>query len=166
MSEAWRHKPRKPRPDLAERNRLRATHGLSGSPTQKSWGAMKRRCLNANDKDYPRYGGRGITVCDRWRDSFEAFVADMGVKPEGTSLDRIDNNGNYEPGNCRWAALDVQNNNRRSNRPITFKGRTQTLTQWAGEAGLSSEALAHRLKSGWPMGDALSIPIDHSNRRP
>lgn len=161
----WRSLPRKPRPDLAERNRQRATHGLSGSPTRKSWEAMKRRCLVERDKDYPRYGGRGITVCDRWRDSFVAFVEDMGVKPEGTSLDRIDNDGNYDPDNCRWAPVDVQNNNRRSNRPLTHQGRTQTLAQWARETGMSRATLANRIRNGWPLGDALSTPVDYSNRR-
>lgn len=151
----WRSLPRKPRPDLAERNRQSAKHGLSGSGTRKSWEAMVRRCTNSDDKDFPRYGGRGISVCERWL-SFEAFVADMGVRPDGLTIGRIDNDGNYEPGNCRWETFDEQNNNRRSNRSVTFDGRTQTIAQWAREAGISRALLRYRLNAGWSLQDALN----------
>lgn len=89
------------------------THGKSRSPEHQSWTAMKTRCFNPNAFGYGIYGGRGITVCDRWRDSFEAFLADMGARPEGTSLDRIDTDGDYEPGNCQWATPKEQAGNRR-----------------------------------------------------
>lgn len=93
------------------------SHASGGkvSPTYRVWCAIKDRCLNPNSKtSYPKYGGRGITICDRWRDSFEAFLEDMGERPEGTSIDRIDNNKGYEPGNCRWADKWTQSRNRRN----------------------------------------------------
>jgi hypothetical protein len=157
-------KRRRKRPDLAERNRLRATHGLSGSTTRKSWEAMIRRCANTLDKDYPRYGGRGIQVCERWQD-FHNFVADMGIKPAGTSLDRIDVNGNYEPSNCRWETAKGQANNRRSNVLIAFNGRSQTTAEWARELGICPKTLRYRIRAGWSLDDALSGLVDRAIRR-
>lgn len=86
-------------------------HGYFGTPTYRAWNDMKKRCLNPTNKVYPRYGGRGITICERWL-TFVNFLADMGERPDGLSLDRIDNNGNYEPGNCRWATWSQQMLNR------------------------------------------------------
>lgn len=110
-------------------------HGMSQTPTYGSWAAMLDRCFQATDPDWNLYGGRGIKVDQRWL-KFENFLADMGKRPEGTSIDRIDPNGDYCKENCRWATAKEQANNRRNNRFLTFKGATKTLAEWALELGL------------------------------
>jgi len=123
------------------------------------WSAMKTRCFNPNPVGYKNYGGRGIKVCKRWMNSFPTFLKDMGFSPEGTSLDRINNDGNYEPGNCRWATSKQQANNSRAIRTITFNGETKTLTEWANKIGMSKHALWGRIeKSKWPIDVCLTVP--------
>ena len=122
------------------------------------WKSMRARCYTKSSHMYARYGGRGITVCDRWLNSFEAFSADMGEHPPGTSIDRIDNNGNYEPGNCHWVTRDVQNRNKRSNRHLTWKGVTQCVVDWAKETGLPRQTIEKRLDSGWSVERTLTTP--------
>lgn len=112
-----------------------------------SWQAMIRHCESKTQHQYPNYGGRGIKVCTRWRDSFEAFIQDMGPRPSKQhSIERIDNNGDYTPENCRWATPKEQLNNTRVNRRLTCNGRTETLTEWAKILGITPTTLAGRLK--------------------
>lgn len=113
----------------------------SGTRTYYAWRSMRTRCA---DKDNPNYGGRGITVCSEWGD-YDLFFRDMGECPIGYSLDRVDNNKGYTPDNCRWATVRQQLNNQRRNRRISFNGKTQTLSYWAEELGVSLDTLHHRL---------------------
>ena len=142
--------------------KARRTHGMSGTPIHKEWEAMKRRCYNPNTEKYYRYGGRGIVVCDRWRDSFEAFYEDVSkllhFGEQGYTLNRINNDGNYEPNNVEWATQKEQANNRQSNHLLTFNGKTQTIVQWADETGIKSATIARRLKKGWSVEKALTTP--------
>lgn len=138
---------------------LRRTHGASGTPEYSSYKSMLRRCYNQNYRCYELYGGRGITVCDRWRKSFGNFLDDMGPRPEGTSLDRIDNQRGYEPGNCRWASQRQQLNNTRVNVVIEHDGRRMTLAEWARETGIHPRTLGSRLfRNKWDIQAALTRP--------
>jgi hypothetical protein len=130
----------------------------SKHPLYYVWTKMKARCKNPTDHKWEHYGARGIKVCDRWISSFEAFVEDMGERPEGTTLDRIEVNGDYEPGNCRWASYEEQANNKRNTVNLTYQGRTQSLTQWAREIGISKASLQNRFERGWSVEKALSTP--------
>ena len=124
------------------------------------WHGMVRRCHDPRRKDYPKYGGRGIKVCDEWRESYDAFEAwafSHGYK-EGLTLDRICNHRGYEPGNCRWISSRQQNYNRKTNRYITIGGRTRTLEQWAAERGLGPDVILHRIERGWSEEEAILIP--------
>lgn len=127
-----------------QREKARArflTHGQTGTQLHSVWVQMKQRCLNPNDDKYAAYGGRGITVCDAWRDSFEAFCRDMGERPPGHSLDRINNDGNYEPGNVRWAPSSVQSRNRRDTIWVEHDGRRMVASDFAAIMGVSSKRL-------------------------
>lgn len=131
--------------------------------TYACWKDLKQRCFNPKHKKFVNWGGRGITVCDRWKDSFENFFADMGVKPSGPgriSIDRIDNDGNYEPGNCRWATQKQQVNNQRQRwRLITLDGISLTLPEWARRKGITRERLRDRLALGWSTERAITAPL-------
>ena len=118
--------------------------------TYYAWRNMRSRCLYPSNASYSDYGGRGIHVCDRWADDFDAFVEDMGDPEEHQTLERIDHNGPYSPENCRWASWVDQANNRRNNRLITHDGKTQTMSQWARELGLGSDTLWRRLQNNSP----------------
>lgn len=142
----------------AERNRSSSlAHGMHASGTYRSWDAMKTRCTNPNVKSYQDYGAKGITVCERWVHSFENFLADMGERPHGTTLDRIENSMGYEPGNCRWATKEIQQRNTTKNRFIEFNGERRTQAEWASLKGISQRTLSRRLNSGWSVLEALSL---------
>lgn len=116
-------------------------------PEHRSWNSMKSRCLNRNNGHYTNYGGRGITVCDRWRDSFEAFLHDMGVRPTAQhTLERINNAGNYEPGNCRWATRAEQQANTRATRLATISGNTRPVRTWALALGVAPSTVYYRIR--------------------
>jgi hypothetical protein len=124
---------------------------------------MHGRCNSPGNTGFARYGGAGIKICARWR-KFENFYADMGERPEGKTLDRIDGSKGYEPGNCRWATRAEQANNTRTNRRLSFQGRTQTLTQWAVELGVRAPSLQARLHRGWSAERALTTPMGPARR--
>lgn len=134
-------------------------HGQTGTPIHRIWIQMHDRCRRPAHHAYANYGGRGISVCERWN-VFENFVADMGARPSAKhSLDRIDGNLGYSPENCRWATSRKQNRNRRSNRLLTFNGKTQCLAEWSEETGLGLNVIKQRLDTlGWSIEEALSIP--------
>lgn len=148
---------RGPRPDLAEMNRKRAKHGLADSKVYNLWRGMMRRCYDEKNKDYPRYGGREIGVCDRWH-SVENFVADMGAPAAGMSLERINNNRGYSPDNCRWASPSEQSRNRRSNVLLTHDGLTLTVAEWSTKVGIERKTLEYRIRAGWEAARALTTP--------
>lgn len=137
----------------------RFVHGMFGTPEYNTWQGLRTRCNNPKDKSYHNYGGRGIKVCDEWN-SFTQFLKDMGKKPSSKhTIDRIDNMGDYCAANCRWATCKEQNNNRRSNLLIEYKGETKTLKQWAEFTGLNHSTIASRLQEhGWSVEDALTVP--------
>lgn len=139
--------------------------GRKPSPEYVAWAGIRRRCLNAKDPAYPQYGGRGIKICERWG-KFENFFADMGPRPSPKhSVDRYpNNNGDYEPSNCRWATPTEQARNRRTSRRVTFQGQELTLVAWAEKMTLPYGTLLRRLTRGWPFDVALTTPVDTTRR--
>ena len=130
---------------------------MTDTPTYRIWQCMKSRCYNTNLSQYRHYGGRGIAVCGRWKDSFENFYNDMGERPSPEySLDRVDNEDNYSPINCRWATRDEQANNRSNNALITHAGITLNVMQWAKKTGIQAATIYARVKSKWPADKILS----------
>ena len=142
---------------------LNRKHSKAGTPIYNTWQNIKSRCSNKNRSDFERYGGRGIYVCDRWQNSFINFYNDMGNKPEGLTIERVDNNGPYSPDNCIWANRTAQNNNKRNNHIITIGGETKNLNQWIMFYGIATPTFKNRVKRGWSVIDAVSKPINHKH---
>lgn len=134
------------------------THGLTGTPLYSVWLGMIGRTTYASDPTYARYGGRGIRVCERWR-TFANFFADMSPTYEkGLSIDRIDNDGNYEPGNCRWATDREQQRNKGNNHVIEWRGEARVLADWVDVTGIHESTIRRRLERGWSVERALTAP--------
>lgn len=145
-----------------------ATHNKTNTRLFRIWGNMKSRCFHTNDKDYKNYGGRGIAVCEEWSNSFEKFYewSISNGYNDYLTIDRIDVNGNYEPNNCRWTTIKHQNNNRRNNKMITYKGETHTLSQWCEKLNLSYDAIEKRLtKYGYSIERAFTQPVRPHKKR-
>lgn len=135
-------------------------HGLSKHPLHQIWRNIKTRCGNKKSKEYKYYGGRGIKICDAWKD-FQAFY-DWAIKNgyhKDLSIDRIDTNGDYCPENCRWVSMKVQQNNRRNNKLLTINGETRTMSEWSDFYGVKYTVVKSRILNGWDAIDALTIPI-------
>lgn len=142
---------------LTDRNIANLKHGYFGTPTYDSWSNMIDRCCNPKSLNFKTYGAKGIEICKKWRYSFEEFLKDMGERPEGFSLDRIDVMGNYEPENCRWADSKTQANNRSNNRKITLGEKTLNLIEWSELTGINSSTISKRIdKYGWSIEKALT----------
>jgi hypothetical protein len=140
-------------------------HGGHGTLTYMRWKSMMQRCHNPKAENYPYYGGKGVTVCERWHD-FASFLADMGECPLGLTLDRLKNDRGYEPGNCRWATKAEQNRNRPSHCVmLTHGGVTRNVTDWAAEIGISANTLNMRIANGWSTERALTQPLKPRNTR-
>lgn len=145
---------------------IRRTHGLSKTSLHNTWELMRSRCSNPNNKCWQDYGGRGIKVCERWENSFENFLADMGEKPfEGAQLDRIENDGDYSPDNCRWSTRKENGRNKRNTLFLTLNGLTLPLPVWAEKNNVSAKVLRSRKRRGWSDEDILTKPIDRTAGR-
>lgn len=137
------------------------THGMSYSPEYRAWRSMKQRCCNPRSPKYADYGARGIKICSHWLNDFVAFYRDVGARPSPAfSLDREDNNGDYSPGNCRWATKKQQQRNTRRNRILSYCGIEKTQAEWAFLFSISWEVLHGRLQRGWSVEAALETEID------
>lgn len=146
-------------------------HGGTKERLYQIWMGMRRRCGDPKIKDYPRYGGRGIQVCDEWQDYsvFRKWAISNGYDQcaefQKCTLDRIDPNGNYEPDNCRWVDIKTQENNRRNNHLIEYEGKTQNLTTWARELGIDVVLLRDRIRHGWSFERAITTPVQTKRKK-
>lgn len=131
-------------------------HGMAHTTEAHIYQSMMQRCYNPKNQAYKDYGGRGVTICDRWRAGFKFFLEDMGRRPAGLTIDRKDNSLGYSKGNCRWATYTEQNNNRRSSRMVEFNGRIQTAAEWSRELGISQSSIGKKLRRGLSLEQIIS----------
>lgn len=157
--------------DIEERDslgRIAPVHGYSVNPKTRQlyaiWKTMRHRCASRGNPKFPDYGGRGIRVCRRWRESFEAFVQDMGPRPKGLTLGRKDNEGNYEPSNCEWQTPLTQSNNRRINRFLIVNGVKRTVSEWSRELGVKADILYYRIRCGWTASRIVNYALKTKTR--
>ena len=143
----------------------RAVHGMEGTPTYAAWANMKHRCNRAHTSRFPNYSGRGVSVCERWL-KFENFLADMGVRPPGLTIERIDNAAGYSPENCKWASRTEQQRNRRACNYLTIDGVTRCVLEWAEVSGVLRVTINQRLRKGIPPKLAVFTPADKSKSFP
>lgn len=146
---------------VIDRNKKRFTHKMSKSRLYEIWALIKQRCYNKKNKDYKSYGGRGIAMCDEWKKDFISFFdwsMANGYNPKLT-IDRVNNNGNYSPDNCRWATLQEQANNKRVNRLISYKNEIHTIAEWARQVNIKERIIRSRLSMGWSFEKACEKPV-------
>lgn len=149
---------------FASKTTYKPTHGMTDSTEYEIWSSMKKRCNNPNNAAFKNYGGRGIKVCERWG-KFENFLADMGPRPAGMSIDRIDNNKGYSPDNCRWADSISQSNNRRNVKTYTASNVTGKFGELCAHFAMPIATVRARLKAGWDVEKAFTEPVDISKGR-
>lgn len=141
-------------------------HGMVGTPEYNAWAQMRYRCWNRRRPEYHNYGGRGIVVCKRWQESFEAFLEDMGPRPTAKhTLERVNNDLGYSKNNCKWATWAEQSRNTRRTRLVTFNGTTQCITDWAKQIGMNPKTLYNRLNGRWSVERALTTPVKYRKRK-
>lgn len=132
-------------------------HGMGKTPMYHAWQGIRQRCENPKNQAFPNYGGRGIKVCDRWQE-FPNFLADMGIRPDGMELDRIDNDGDYAPENCRWVTPKANLRNKRTSHKVEWRGLTLTISEWAERTGIHQRTLFNRIGRGWSVERAMTEP--------
>ncbi len=143
---------------------VNTSHGLSDTSEYHIWNCIKARCFNPRNPAYKNYGGRGISMCLEWRNSFQAFLKDTGPRPRGKTLDRINNDGNYEPRNCRWATPLTQARNSRKVHLLTARGASLPISAWSERVGLKQHTILCRIRRGWDTDSALFSPLGSSAR--
>ena len=149
-----------------ESGKFICSHGMYGTRLYHIWNNMKGRCFNKNNKDYPDYGGRGISVCDEWKYSAEKFFewSILHGYKKYLSIDRIDNNKGYSPENCQWISNKQQQRNKRNNHIVSFNGESHCVSEWADITGISKGTIASRIRYGWNIKDILQVKPSHHNR--
>jgi len=160
-----RNIPQESRDRMGGATRFKPKHGMRNTPEYRAWYDMRQRCKNPKVKSFKSHGARGISVCEAWDNDFMAFYQDMGPRPDGFSLDRIDNNGNYTPGNCRWTDRKTQQRNKNNNRVVSYCGQNYTLAELAESIGMLRDTLEKRIDRGLSVEEAVNSEIRHRSRK-